>query len=267
MTASVDNTAAEIPGVIRDPITAANLLRVNADGSINVVGGGAAAAGRLIGVQKFLTGGTSTYTPTTGTTSVVIEMVGGGGGGPGAANATIGNNAWGRPGAAGAYLKKRMTTGFSGKTIVVGAAGVGGSAGANPGTAGGDTTFDSTVLVAHGGAFGDSLGPAAGLLWTPPVNAPATATGGDVNVSGDPGGLGGSWGAAGIGAVSGRGGHAPGFGLGGEESATYGTTTSQAGNNAQGNGAGGSGGTVSGNTAAVAGGNGAPGACIIYEYS
>src|ERR1700681_1212503 len=38
MTQSVDNTAASIPGVIRDPITAANLLRVNADGSINVTG-------------------------------------------------------------------------------------------------------------------------------------------------------------------------------------------------------------------------------------
>lgn len=40
MTASDDNTAASIPGVIRDPITATNLLRVNSDGSINVTNGG-----------------------------------------------------------------------------------------------------------------------------------------------------------------------------------------------------------------------------------
>lgn len=41
MTQSVDNSEASIPGIIRDPITVGNLLRVNADGSINVTGGGA----------------------------------------------------------------------------------------------------------------------------------------------------------------------------------------------------------------------------------
>lgn len=35
MTANDDNTAGTIPGTIRDPVTAANILRVNADGSIN----------------------------------------------------------------------------------------------------------------------------------------------------------------------------------------------------------------------------------------
>lgn len=44
MTASDDNTAASIPGVIRDPITAGNLLRVNSDGSINVTGTAASGA-------------------------------------------------------------------------------------------------------------------------------------------------------------------------------------------------------------------------------
>lgn len=46
MTQSVDNSEASIAGVIRDPITVGNLLRVNADGSINatITGGGAAAS-------------------------------------------------------------------------------------------------------------------------------------------------------------------------------------------------------------------------------
>lgn len=47
---SDDNTAASIPGVIRDPQTAANLLRVNADGSINATVGalGAATSGAAL---------------------------------------------------------------------------------------------------------------------------------------------------------------------------------------------------------------------------
>lgn len=70
MTQSVDNTAASIPGVIRDPVTAANLLRVNADGSINVTGGGGGSVSVTAGA-----GIKVTPTPLTGTGTIAAAPI------------------------------------------------------------------------------------------------------------------------------------------------------------------------------------------------
>jgi hypothetical protein len=43
--------------------------------------GAGGGAGGLIGVQRFTTAGSYTYTPTSGTNAIIIELVGGGGGG------------------------------------------------------------------------------------------------------------------------------------------------------------------------------------------
>lgn len=270
MTASDDNTAASIPGVIRDPITAANLLRVNADGSINVVGGGAAAAGRLLAVQTFTTHQTVTPTYNALTTSVVIVLVGaGGGGGAASANPGAATGFWGQPGGGGAYLRKRLTTAFSGKQLIVGTGGAGGTAGANAGANGTATSFDA------GGAnysAGPGIGGATSRTVTAttfadaPIQTPATASNGDVNVSGDIGTLT-VFSAGALNIATGQGGSSP-FGRGGIPQTLSGTNISQAGAAGQGNGSGGSAGaTFGGTAAAVAGGAGTDGYAEIWEYS
>lgn len=62
MTQSIDNSEAVMQGVIRDPVTGA-LLRVNADGSINVSGGGGTAT---VGTGTSITGGASITLNTAG---------------------------------------------------------------------------------------------------------------------------------------------------------------------------------------------------------
>ncbi|GAA5785114.1 hypothetical protein [Chitiniphilus shinanonensis] len=65
----------------------------------------AAVPGRLIGVQVFSVPGTSTYTPTPGTASVIVESVGGGGGSGGVPATGAGQNALAGCGGNGAYAK------------------------------------------------------------------------------------------------------------------------------------------------------------------
>jgi len=93
------------------------------------------AIGRLLNVQVFTSSGT--YTPTTGTSSIIVYAIGGGGG------------AGGVPATSSAQ-QARFTSGFSGQSITIGSGGFGGSAGANSGQAGGTTSFGS-LLTAPGG--------------------------------------------------------------------------------------------------------------------
>lgn len=207
--------------------------------------------GRLLNVQRFTSGGT--YTPTAGTGSVVVEIQGGGGAGGGSPATGAAQCATGAGGAAGGYIKHRMTSGFSGATVTVGAAGTAGSGVA--GGAGGSSSFAG--ITAGGGTGGPvtAAAAAANSIGT----AGGTATGGSIlNVPGQPGnsstfqasnnlGFPGSGaasvlGSGGIGVVNGTGGSANGFGSGG-------------------------GGTLSSSsTAAETGGAGAPGIVIIWEY-
>jgi len=108
-----------------------------------------ATAGRLIGVRVFSTAGSSVYTPTTGTKSVVVEAVGAGGGSGGAPATNASQSGLSAPGSNGAYAKARYLSGFSGVTVTVGA---GGSAG-GPTTAGGNggTTSFGALLSCPGG--------------------------------------------------------------------------------------------------------------------
>lgn len=141
--------------------------------------------GRLIGVQVFSTAGTFTYTPTPGTNSV-IPKVQAGGAGSGGLPATIASGAAYAPsGGAGAYGEGRYTSGFAGATITVGAGGVAGAAGANPGGAGGSSSFGG-LLSAPGGI----AGPAGISTTTFPANsgyAVATAAPSGANIESSPG--------------------------------------------------------------------------------
>lgn len=213
--------------------------------------------GVLLNVQKFTTSGT--YTPTTGTNSIIVECVGGGAGG-GGASATSSSQVSAAPGGgAGAYAKGRITSAFSGVTVTIGAGGSGGAAGANAGGNGGTTSFGA-LITAPGGVGGS--GEAA---FTPPIILGSRATSAQASGASLINGVG----AAGDYAIgmstsdvaSGSGAGTI-FGAGATVVAATGPGTA-----AVSAGSGGSGGMSVAGGAAQAGGAGAAGVCIIYEYA
>jgi hypothetical protein len=130
----------------------------------------AAGSGRLIGVQVFTAGGT--YTPTTGTTSVIVEVQAAAGGSGGVAATGAGQMAASPGGGSGAYAKVRYTTGFSGATVTIGAVGTAGTAGGNGGNASA-TSFGA--LISCPGGNGSTAGSAAAVA-TGGLNTGAAAT-------------------------------------------------------------------------------------------
>lgn len=210
---------------------------------------------------SFSSTGATTFTPLALTSAVEVEVVGGGAAG-GGAQATSGTNvSLGPAGGSGAYGRGRFSSGFSGATITVGAAGAGAS-----GVAGGNGGVSSfgALLSAPGG-----IGGAQGVLQAPPYslqnfNTAAAPSGANlISAGGAPGGIAvatsSSQGASGYGASSVWG--------GGGRPAGYGTNTSVAGNAGTAPGAGGSGGTSGATASASAGGNGAAGMVIVREYA
>lgn len=219
------------------------------------------AAGRLIGVQVITA--TGTYTPTAGTASIQVELLGGGGGGGGCATTAATQVTAGGGGGAGAYAKARITSGFSGVTVTIGAAGAAGTAGNNNGGNGGDSTFGA-VLTAGGGVGGIGSG-AAGAA---PRLSGAGSAGGTASGSANLFASRGENGTTEILtvntiAISGAGGSTL-YGSGGIGAATL---TVAAGNAGTGFGSGGSGGACIQSQTQRAGGAGTAGLCIIWEYS
>ncbi|CAB5279527.1 putative exported phage protein [Burkholderia multivorans] len=213
------------------------------------------ATGRLLNIQVFQNAGTSTYTPTPGTTAVYVRVQGGGGSGGGAPATGASQISIGSGGQAGAYAESWITSGFSGAAVTVGAggAGIAGFGGNN----GGASSFGSFVTAPGGGA-GSSAGPTA-VPFATGVSGSSIATGGNVlNSTGAPGSptvaISTSVGIPGPGASSVFG--------GGGGSASVGSAGQSAGSF----GAGGGGCMQTPSGAALAGGNGKPGIVIVYEY-
>lgn len=237
-------------------------------------GGGVTTAptslsGTLIGVRRITATGAFTYTPSAGTNTIIVELQGAGGGGSGIASAGSGNVSIGRSGGGGGWLRKRLTSDFSGATGSVGAKGTGGSAGDNPGNAGGDTTFtttapSSTTYTGGGGSAGNNGG--SGLTVFPNISngvGGGSASGGDDNMPGS-----GSF--AGVVSSntilnSGGGGYSR-YGHGGYGSLVVAANSSQAAFNATGKGGGGGSPVSTGTAGALAGGDGSDGMVIIWEY-
>ncbi|MGH7025087.1 MAG: hypothetical protein ACREEB_16075 [Caulobacteraceae bacterium] len=205
--------------------------------------------------------GSGAYTPTGGTNSIIVELVGGGAGGAGVPASGSGQSSQGQGGQGGGWLKKRLTSGFSGASYSVGSGGAGGAAGAHGGAAGGNTTFGG--LTAMGGAAtGPGIGPySSAWQYTPSVTLNST-TGGDIDRDGGQPGL----------AINTSAGNAN-TSHGGDSVYSPGapmqfTPTGGAANgaNAGGYGGGGASGSSLDGGGAAAGGNGSSGIIIVYEY-
>jgi len=106
------------------------------------------ATGRLLNVQVLTSSGT--YTPTSGTTSVVVEAVGGGGGSGGVPATSSTQSGISGPGAPGSYAKARYTSSFSGVTVTIGSGGTAGTT-STAGGAGGTTSFGALLTCPGGG--------------------------------------------------------------------------------------------------------------------
>lgn len=236
------------------PATAGQAL-ISAGAAADPVFG--APTGALLNVQKITS--TGTYTPTTGTNSVIIYLVGGGGGSGGCGSTSSGQVSMGVCGSAGGVCVHRMTSGFSGQTVTIGAGGAAGVAGANAGGAGGNSTFGS-ILTAGGGTSGNTLAPtgSTGVAGTGSVGS--TSTGGNIlNTSSvGPYSI-----VVSLGIL---------FSTGAGNMFVAGSTNVQGGTTSgaavgQGFGGGASAPTNGPSAAAQAGAAGAAGVCIIYEYA
>lgn len=223
----------------------------------------------LVNIQTFCASGCTTtslpatYTPTAGTHAIVVEVQAQGGGAGGCASTSGVQNCIAGSGGAGSYGRSYFTTGFTGSTITVAATGAGGSAGANPGTAGGTASFGSAISCPGGtaGVPGAAFTSTTSTLSTGGVPAAACTFSGGIQIDSIPG-SGAGFGLS-LGFLAGN------FSAGGANStkgagAPYSTNEAN-GQNATGFGSGGSGGASS-NGAATAGGNPSPGIVIVWEY-
>lgn len=120
----------------------------------------AATARPNVAVQVFTSSGT--YTPTPGMSYCEIRCLGAGGGGGGVAGSASQMRMAGGGGAGSLSLKIATAAAIgASQTVTIGAGGSGGSAGANNGTSGGDTSVGS-LCIGKGGSFGAGTSTAGG---------------------------------------------------------------------------------------------------------
>lgn len=215
------------------------------------------AVGRLIGVRTF--GGSTTYTPTAGTTRIYIKVQGAGGGGGGVNAGAGGSVSVGAGGGSGGYAEGFYTSGFSGAAIVIGAGGIGNGAAA--GSAGGGTSFAGLIGIQGGGGGGIALsGAIVGVSGG--TGGLVTTVGNVVNINGGTASSAGASFAASI-ASSGSGSNSI-LGSGGPGGIAGGGSI--AGVSATGYGSGGGGAVQYGAGPGQAGGSGVSGLIQIFEY-
>lgn len=196
------------------------------------------------------TSGSGTYTPTAGMKKVLVICVGGGGGGAGGLN----TDSAGGGGGGGATAVKLFTAADIGasQAYAVGAA----SAAAGAGNTSGLGTANA-LLQATGGGAGTAGATFSVVGVTVAGGAGGTATGGDLNISGQRGGRGVIF--SGADGLGGKGGNSV-FGKGGAPGGT-----NVAGGNGSAYGGGGAGGHASA-TADRDGGTGAAGVIYFIEF-
>ena len=128
-------------------------------------------------VQVVSASGAGTYTPPAGITAIMIEIVGGGGAGGGV---LTGGNRGAAGGGSGGYARLLLTSISGASSYTCGGGGVGAlsAVGGN-----GGATYWSTSMTANGGTGGNAASAAGAGIG----GAGGTATGGNVNITGNPG--------------------------------------------------------------------------------
>lgn len=209
-------------------------------------------------IRLFATPGTTSYTPTSGMTSVLVECVGGGGGGGGGNNTGAANGSGGGGGGGGSYARVSLSASQVGssQSVTVGTGGIAGAGTPTAGSAGGASSFGAFCTSSGGG------GGAAGVLGSFVLGGAGGSAGvGDFKTAGADGGTG-------IGnnvstdcpsptnnggdSMLGQGGKNPGVAAPGNPGKAY--------------GGGGAGGSSCNSLANQGGGAGANGAVLITEY-
>lgn len=214
----------------------------------------ATTANVITQVTKQTFSASGTYTPTANMKYCVIEAWGGGGAGGSTATAGATGILIGAGGGAGGYSRTVATAATVGasQTVTIGAAGTPGTAGANPGGNGGDTSV-GTICIGKGGTGGGTAGN--------PGGAGGVAGTGDLTGTGMPGQGGASQTINTVSVQAGEGGSTL---VGGGAVGAIGSHTN--GNAGTGFGSGGSGG-ISGNAGGTTqGGAGTGGYIFITEY-
>jgi hypothetical protein len=205
--------------------------------------------------RTMILSGSGTYTPPVGCRAINVRALGGGAGAGGVPTGSSTASVSGG-GGSGGYTEKLISPPASSYSYAVGGGGNGGTAGANAGSVGSDTTFGS--ITAKGGT-NSAAGIAAGTTVVPAAGGAGgvAGSGGDINPAGEPGSPG--LRASGTAGMGGSGGSTQ-FGAGGA-----GAIAAGAGGNAAANSGGGGGGSLSTSTA-QAGGNGGSGVILIDEW-
>lgn len=135
--------------------------------------------------QIFTSSGT--WTKPNGCSFIKVTCVGGGGGGAGSANASASQVAYGTSGGAGSVSISWIdATALTSETVTIGALGAKGAAGANNGTAGGQSSFGSHC-VSGGGSGGVTAASGTSVVQSNGASG-GTASAGDVMFSGQDGG-------------------------------------------------------------------------------
>jgi len=232
----------------------------------NTTGWRSSSEGRLLNIQQFTVSNSgATYTPSVGTNFVIVDVQAAGGGGGGCPPTGSGQQATGTGGYSGSYGRGFITSGFSGVTVTVGAAGSGGDQYGNPPSAGGSSSFGSLISCQGGYAGGSGVASASTsqtFSGTASVT-PAVFASGVVRLSAVSGCLGNGQIVLGVlnNTIRGGDGGISALGTPGQGA------VENIGYNATGFGAGGGGSSQSQGSGGAAGGNGGPGLVNVWEYS
>lgn len=220
-----------------------------------------ALSSSLASFQIFTSGSAATYTLPAGIKTILVECIGGGGGGGGVSTA-VGQTSAAGGGGAGGYSRKFYSAPAGTYTYTIGTGGAGGTAGVHNGTTGNATTFD--VITCNGGVGGPADTASLSIhISATTVGFGGTATGGDINYTGTPGGMG-------VGTLINSFGGAGGSGIygGGGAAAFAGGGTSVAGNGGNTNSGSGGAGAASNNVSSdKAGGAGGDGIIVVWQFA